>query len=52
MGAGRLRLQRGKTTLVERMHRVADGLLGAAQGVGTRGCHLALGTGEQDLAAA
>jgi hypothetical protein len=52
MGAGRLRPQRGKPTLVERMHRVADGLLGAAQIVGNRRGSLALGTGEQDLAAA
>jgi hypothetical protein len=52
MGAGRLRPQRSEPTLVERMQRVADGLLGAAQVVGNRGGHLALGTGEKDLAAA
>ena len=47
-----MRLQRYETALVERMQRVADGLLGTAQVVGNRGGHLALGTGEQDLAAA
>ena len=37
VGAGRLRLQRGETALVERMQRVADRLLGAAQVVRNRG---------------
>ena len=52
MGAGRWELQRGEPALVERMQRMADGLLGATQVVGNRGGHLALGTGEQDLTAA
>jgi hypothetical protein len=47
-----LRLQHRETALVERMNDVADGLLGTTQVVGNRGGHLALGTGEQDLAAA
>jgi hypothetical protein len=34
------------------MERIAHRLLGAAQVVGHRGGYLALGTGEQDLAAA
>ena len=45
-------LQRCETTLVESMQRIADGLFGAAQIVGSGGGHLALGTGERDLAAA
>jgi hypothetical protein len=38
--------------LVEGMQRVAHGLLGAAQVVCNRGGRLALGTGEEELAAA
>jgi hypothetical protein len=52
MGAGRLRLQGSKTALVACLERVADGRLGAAQSLGNPSGRLALGTGEQDLAAA
>ena len=49
---GRLRLQRRKTALVERMNGIAYRLVGAAQVVRNRSGRLALGTGEQALAAA
>ena len=45
-------LQRGETALVERMQSVANGLIGTAQVVRNRCGRLALGTGEEDLAAA
>ena len=47
-----MRLQRGETALVDRMKRVADGLIGAAQVVRNRCGRLTLGTGKEDLAAA
>ena len=52
VGAGRGRLQRRKTALVERMQCVAHCLSGAAQVVRKGGRRLALGPGEEDLAAA
>ena len=45
-------LQHCEPTLVEGMNRVAHGLIGAAQVVRNGGGGLALGTGEEDLAAA
>ena len=50
--SGREGLQHREAALVEGMNRVADGLIGAAQVVRNRGSRLALGTGEEDLAAA
>ena len=47
-----MRLQRRETALVEGMQGVAHGLIGAAQGVRNRRGRLALGTAEEDLAAA
>jgi hypothetical protein len=47
-----LRHQRRETALVERMQRIAHGLVGAAQIVRNGGRRLALGTGEEDLTAA
>jgi len=44
-------LQRGETALVERMQSVANGLIGTVQVVRNRRGRLALGTGEEDLAA-
>ena len=38
--------------MVKRMHGIADGLIGATQVVRNRGGRLALGTGEEHLAAA
>jgi hypothetical protein len=45
-------LQHREAAVVKRMNGIADGLLGAPQVVRNRGGRLALGTGEEDLAAA
>ena len=47
-----MRLQRREAALMERMQGVAHGLIGAAQVVRKRRGQLALGTGEEALAAA
>jgi hypothetical protein len=50
--SGRKGLQHCEAALVEGMNRAAHGLIGAAQVVRNRGGRLALGTGQEDLAAA
>jgi hypothetical protein len=45
-------LEHRETALMEGMHDVAPGLIGAAEAASNRGRWLALGTGEEELAAA
>jgi hypothetical protein len=52
MRSRRLRLQRCEAALLKGVNGIAHSLVGAVQVAGNRGRRLALGTGEEDLAAA